>query len=154
MDDIYIRLIKSNFEVPQSLKLKFGDYGLTLRDIITSTRHRLYIASYVIYPNFPWLKEIEELIKRNRYLDLKILVDAEKIRETGIKETPLGEYIKPFKKGTLHMKVIISDGTRGILGSANLTHKGSEENYEIGVYTEGKMCSDLEELFLYLWSVS
>jgi len=60
--------------------------------------------------------------------------------------------IKFFSKGILHMKLIISDGVRCIMGSHNITYNASEENYEVGIYIEGEECYYLERMFICLWN--
>jgi len=146
-------LIKSDFDIPSDLQPKFWDFGLTFRNMISEAKNRIYIASYVAHSGFPWFEELKLIYDRKPNLDLRILIDKEATPNMEIKRLPI-KNIRKFKRGRLHMKVIIVDSCKCIIGSANLTYSASERNYELGVYLEGQECSYVEDLFLYLWDIS
>jgi phosphatidylserine/phosphatidylglycerophosphate/cardiolipin synthase-like enzyme len=50
-------------------------------------------------------------------------------------------------KSLMHAKFVLSDGRRGLLGSANLTSLGLQHHVEIGVPLTASQCRDLEGLF-------
>ena len=146
-----VSLIKSAFQLPSELNIHFLDFGTTLRGMIISTKSRLYIASYVISPDFPFWEDLKNL-KRNKYdVDIKILTGLPPCKQLRNEIFPYAN-IKVFEKGTLHMKLVISDGTKCIIGSHNITYSASEKNYEIGILIEGEECYKLEQLFLHLWN--
>jgi phosphatidylserine/phosphatidylglycerophosphate/cardiolipin synthase-like enzyme len=45
----------------------------------------------------------------------------------------------------MHAKVIISDNTEAIVGSANLTYSGADRNLEIGVRIRGPSVKTLRD---------
>jgi len=149
-----IRLLKSAFELPDDLNARFWDFGLTFKNnIVLSTIDRIYIASYVISPFFPFLEDLKRLKEKKPDTDIKILIDKEANKNFSYNEIPYA-HIKFFDKGTLHMKLVISDGMRCIIGSHNITYSASEENYEVGIYMEGEYCYYLERLFIHLWNTA
>ena len=148
-----IRLLKSDFELPSHLSVYFLDFGLTFREMVLSTSNRLYIASYVVSPAFPFMEDLRKLKEKTPSVDIRILVDATVSENLSVRDIPYAD-VKFFDKGTLHMKLVISDGLRCIIGSHNITYKASEENYEVGIYIEGKDCYYLERLFIHLWNTT
>lgn len=146
-----LKLLKSAFNLPSDLETHFLDFGLTFRDkIVKKTTSRLYIASYVISPFFPFIKDLKQLGTERSSIDIRILIDEKANKDLDFNNMSFAK-VKFFNKGTLHMKLIISDGKRCIVGSHNITYSASEENYEIGVYIEGNLCYYLERMFTYLW---
>ena len=146
-----IKLLKSDFELPSPLNVHFLDFGLTFREMVLSTANRLYIASYVVSLAFPFMEDLRKLKKKNPNIDIRILVDGAVSENLSVRDIPYAD-VKFFGKGTLHMKLVISDGFRCIIGSHNITYSASEENYEVGIYMEGEDCYYLERLFIHLWN--
>ncbi len=146
-----IKLLKSDFELPSNLDAYFLDFGLTFREMVLSTVNRLYIASYVVSPTFPFMKDLQKLKEENPNIDIRILADATIGENLSVRDVSYAD-VKFFNKGILHMKLIISDGLRCIMGSHNITYRASEKNYEVGIYIEGEECHYLERLFIHLWN--
>jgi len=153
MNRNFTALIKSDFDIPLDLQPKFWDFGLTFRNMILEAKNRIYIASYVAHSRFPWFEELKLIYNKKPNLDLRILIDKEATLDIEIKKLPI-KNIRKFTRGRLHMKAIVVDSCKCIVGSANLTYSASERNYELGVYLEGQECTYVEELFLYLWNIS
>ena len=139
-------LLKSNFTLPPDLESRFLDFRETFRGILLNTKNRLYIASYVFSPSFPLLDELKALHRQG--VDVRLLLDSESLSTLpNLKQFP----VKVMQKKTLHMKFIVADGNKCLLGSHNMTFSASERNYELGIYMEGENCFILERLFLFLW---
>lgn len=60
--------------------------------------------------------------------------------------TTLYEYIDDETWTTFHAKVVIADGVRAYLGTANLTHKGLGSNLELGVIFRDDTAARLDAL--------
>jgi len=46
----------------------------------------------------------------------------------------------------LHAKIVISDGEKGYMGSANLSWSGLDENFELGLSLSGSQASAIDAL--------
>ena len=139
-------LLKSNFRLPRDLEARFLDFRETFKDILSKVEDRLYIASYVFTPSFPLLEDLKDLQRRN--IEVRLLLDSQSQATLSAVEMFPTKVVLQKK---LHMKFVVADGSRCILGSHNMTFSASEENYELGVYAEGEICSTLERLFNFLW---
>jgi len=139
-------LLKSNFRLPRDLEGRFLDFRETFKDILSKVKSRLYIASYVFTPSFPLLRDLKDLQQRN--VEVRILLDSRSQATLSAVEMFPTKVVHQKK---LHMKFVVADGSRCIFGSHNMTFSASEENYELGVYAEGEICSILERLFNFLW---
>jgi phosphatidylserine/phosphatidylglycerophosphate/cardiolipin synthase-like enzyme len=58
------------------------------------------------------------------------------------------------RMGPLHAKVIVSDRSEGIVGSANFTGAAMDKNHEIGVHVRGALAEDLAALLDSLFAVT
>ncbi|MEM3186503.1 MAG: phospholipase D-like domain-containing protein [Conexivisphaerales archaeon] len=57
---------------------------------------------------------------------------------------------KDHEKKQLHAKIIVSDRTKALVGSANFSWGGMYSNYEIGLLIEGQVACKLGDITDYL----
>ncbi len=50
----------------------------------------------------------------------------------------------------LHAKIVVADGRRGYLGSANLSGRALDENFEVGTALAANQAKSLDDLVAYL----
>ena len=123
-----------------------------LFELLDSTEHELYIVTYTVSskPKLFWQK-LNSLLDR----EVKIYFIMEGSLEHDRLALELLERLKNywnfnfyiFKEETpLHAKLIVSDGTRAILGSANITGGGLIQNHEIAIYIEGEKAWTLKKM--------
>lgn len=118
-----------------------------LKEIINSSKESILLTVYI-------LKDHSVIGLIENALDRGILVDIFASRD----DKTLDTYISFLQKGydnlhihltdeIMHSKVLISDNSRIIIGSANLTHSGLHRNYELGVVIDSlEMAYELEKL--------
>ncbi len=111
-----------------------------IEELIDSTENSLLITIYILSDR-KILKKIRESLERGISVD--ILVYAPEKNTYGIYNEILRlekEYIdmNVFKVNDtlLHAKVLVSDGKKALISSANLTLGGMLNNYELGVMLE------------------
>lgn len=63
--------------------------------------------------------------------------------ETVAARTHLYEYVDSEYDATIHAKLIMVDGERAYLGTANMTHRGLIENLELGIITQEPLTGEL-----------
>jgi phosphatidylserine/phosphatidylglycerophosphate/cardiolipin synthase-like enzyme len=144
-----------------SLSTEFGNLPSKLRELFYSAERRIVIinpffSSMIIDKIKPSLKEAAKngasIIIITRYLTYEIddkpynsrfvrnLLDEEEIMES----IRLYEYTND-KESTFHAKMVIADN-KAYLGTANLTHKGLEDNLELGMIFRDETVSKLAKL--------
>jgi phosphatidylserine/phosphatidylglycerophosphate/cardiolipin synthase-like enzyme len=113
-----------------------------LLDTIASAQHRLVIVGYML--DSPEIVErITEKASRIRitvHLDRKQTRDNDGASLAAQKMEAAGAIVRFHDEDlyeSLHAKVIIADDTEAIVGSANLTSRGSDRNYELGLLLKG-----------------
>jgi len=105
-------------------------------ELIAGSKKNLLLTAYSL-TNFKVIEKIEECLERGVSVEVYINQDEnntkalEKLEQIRINYPYL--HIKVIASGTLHAKIIVSDQTRVLIGSANLTHSGMLKNYELGV---------------------
>lgn len=125
-----------------------------LLEMLDETENDLYIIMYVISekPENFWMK-LENLLKRN--VKVNFVIEGPKYREHQKVSNILNRFKKEYKsfhlylffdKYPLHAKLLVSDGKRAILGSANISGGGIVQNHEIAVYIEGEKAWTLKKL--------
>ena len=129
-----------------------------LLEMLENTEHDLYILMYTVSskPNNFWMK-LEELLQKNIRIFFALessLKHNDKVMEILDKFNRYDNFHLYFYSGDypLHAKLIVSDGKRAIMGSANITGGGLIQNHEIAVYIEGNKAWTLKKLaqkFIY-----
>jgi len=77
---------------------------------------------------------IDVHVDKKQTEDWQVAVDAaDRLRRSGAVVHMHDEGMRE----SLHAKVIIADGAEAIVGSANLTSRGADRNYEVGVRIRG-----------------
>jgi phosphatidylserine/phosphatidylglycerophosphate/cardiolipin synthase-like enzyme len=144
-----------------SLSKDFGNLPSKLRELFYSADRRIVIinpffSSMIIDKIKPSLKEAAKngasIIIITRYLTyetddkpynsrfVRNLLEEEEIRES----VRLYEYTND-KDSTFHAKMVLADN-KSYLGTANLTHKGLEDNLELGMIFRDETVSKLAKL--------
>ncbi|WP_457628137.1 phospholipase D-like domain-containing protein [Persephonella sp.] len=123
-----------------------------LLEMLENTENDLYILMYTVSskPNNFWMK-LEELLQKK----IKIFFVLESSLEHNDKVMEILDKLKRYDNFhlyfyygdyPLHAKLIVSDGKRAILGSANISGGGLNQNHEIAVYIEGGKAWILKKL--------
>jgi phosphatidylserine/phosphatidylglycerophosphate/cardiolipin synthase-like enzyme len=118
-----------------------------LRDLLTSARERILMVSFAAYTLSDLAADLEDAVGRGCEIDV--------VFETGddssggyadSHSTPFGAVhgIRRWRwptdqreaGGLLHAKVLVVDGGRALVGSANLTYRALHANLEAGVLVE------------------
>lgn len=108
-----------------------------IKELINKSKTNLLITSYVL-SNFETITLIESALERGITIDLfiyKFMLNDniyKKIISLNEKFNGLNLYMSKEYE-FLHSKVLISDKTEILIGSANLTKNGLTTNYELGV---------------------
>ena len=82
------------------------------------------------------------------HVDRKQTMEYGSAMDAASKMEMAGAEVKMHDEGwreSLHAKVIVADGKEAIVGSANLTSRGADRNYEIGVRVRGPSARKLRE---------
>lgn len=116
-----------------------------LEEIVLEAREEILIAAYTISGN---LKDFFRLLERAaaRGVSLSIVVNRFESQSDSVRRFLCGlkkkyPHVSLFSydgEGELHMKVVVADRKRALVGSANLTWRGLTENLELCVLIEGK----------------
>lgn len=121
-----------------------------LDELLSGTKHELVVVGYDVSDR-DVLRRLAELTLRGVAVDL--LLDSKQtslddIRRTwpasvGVARVWATPQVGTRRRLRLHAKVVISDGRKALVGSANLTRSGLRSNIEIGVLLEGPVVRDL-----------
>lgn len=123
-----------------------------LLEVISSSRLRLFIVSFVAY-NIDLIKiALQDAVNRNVKID--ILLESSKAHGGKIDIDSIDEYKRAIPSanvyawnseskssdrwsGAVHAKCAVADGSLAFITSANLTRAGMESNMELGVLVRG-----------------
>lgn len=151
--------------LPPALRERLGDLDQLLRDLILSARTSvLIVAPYLSPAGMRALKNSLGVAAQNgaavRLVTGDLDADEEQNRKA-VRELISGD-VGQLIAGRLrvltaaesmpvllHAKLIVIDGSRGYLGSANLSWRGMESNFEIGVSLGERQAESLEDLISY-----
>jgi phosphatidylserine/phosphatidylglycerophosphate/cardiolipin synthase-like enzyme len=108
-----------------------------IREIIDLTENYLLLTIYIL-SDVKLLKYIEKALEKGVYVDLYVYNPEKRIYGvTNELNTLESKYrrLKIFKiyNAVFHAKVLVSDGKRALIGSANLTRSAMLTNYEMGI---------------------
>ncbi|ACO03206.1 MAG TPA: hypothetical protein DEP48_08290 [Persephonella sp.] len=123
-----------------------------LLEMLDNTAHELFIIMYTISakPENFWNK-LENLLKNS--VQVNFVIEGSIQHST--KTTDILNRLQKYEnfnlyfysdRNPLHAKLIVSDGKRAILGSANISGGGLVQNHEIAVYIEGEKAWTLKKL--------
>ena len=132
------------------------DMRINIKELIRSAKQELIIAAFRL--------DSEELInlileRAKAGVNVQIHLDHGQIDQY---DTPKQAYNRLIENGinvecweedwrhSLHAKVLIADGERAIIGSANLTDRGMDRNIELGVGITGPTVGYLRSAVLTL----
>ncbi len=132
------------------------DMRVSIKEIIRSAKQELIIAAFRL--------DSEELInlileRANAGVNVIIHLDHGQIKDNDYPRiaferlTNSGIDIELWEEDwrhSLHAKVLIADGERAIIGSANLTDRGMDRNIELGVGIRGPTVGFLRSAVLTL----
>lgn len=123
-----------------------------LLEMLDQTEHDLYIMMYTVSgkPDNFWMK-LQELLNKKIKIHFAIessVKHSNKAMEILNRLKRYDNFNLYFYSGDfpLHAKLIVSDGKRAILGSANISGGGLVQNHEIAVYIEGEKAWTLKKL--------
>lgn len=124
-----------------------------LEEVVLEAREEILIAAYTISEN---LKDFFGLLERTaaRGVSISIVVNRFESQPDGVRGFLCGlkkkyPHVSLFSydgRGELHMKVVVADRKRALVGSANLTWRGLTENIELCVLIEGKPARTVAEV--------
>ena len=152
--------------LPQSLRSKFRDLDELIRDLVASATSRLIIVSPYLSPagmsalksgiaisatKGAWIRIVTTGLERPEGLNRQAInVLMQGIEGDAIKKrTRLLTGSEQETLSFLHAKVIVADGARGYLGSANLSRGGLENNFEVGTALTNQQAQALDELVAF-----
>ena len=114
-----------------------------LEDMVLKARQEILIAAYTMSGN---LKDFFKLLEdaATRGVTLRIVVNRLEKQPESVRrflyslsrKYPHAMFFSYEGDGELHMKVIVTDRKKALVGSANLTWKGLIENLELCVFIE------------------
>ena len=139
-DDLVTILIgpsAASLRVPEALVMR-----QSLLDTIDRTERELIVVGFMI--DDPMIVDRISSMASGTIVEVHVdkkqtekfqtaMAAAEKMRRSGAVVTMHDE----GNRESLHAKVVISDSTEAIVGSANLTSRGADRNYEVGVRIRG-----------------
>lgn len=118
-----------------------------VEELIKNADEEITIAAYTIGSGF---SEFFELIEKSASRGVKIKILVNKLSEhphnivnflRRLQKTYPHVHVYNFigkNDGDLHMKVLVTDRMKAVIGSANMTWKGMVENNELGLLIEGE----------------
>lgn len=155
--EIPIADLREKSESTEAVELLFDSAFIrTATDRIKTAKKSIYICAYAWrwYENAP-----EKLIQKFNYevaraaalgLDIRAILD-QRTQATLIKGYGINTRVYPTDRA-LHTKAILVDDNCLLIGSHNLTERGTAENYEISVaISEPNSCLLFKEYFLRMW---
>lgn len=124
-----------------------------ISDLIDLSYNSLTLTIFLLFDPKIWIKiksAVERRVKVEIFIyeqhDTKYRGLIDEVIEYSFRNP---SYLKVHKTNDdyIHSKVIIADGSKVYLGSANLTQNGLSQNYELGVFVKNKdFAFDLEKI--------
>lgn len=113
-------------------------FSSSIKSLIESSNDVILLTAYIISEENV-VKYIINALERGVSVNI-FMNDSDQIKNSSVLLKLGNEFhnlrIFKIKEAMLHSKVLISDGSKLIIGSANLTHSGLYRNYEIGLLIE------------------
>lgn len=161
MSDLYCTWTHRT-ELPASLKSQFGDLDFFVSDIIAKARARLLIvAPYLSVPGLTRLKgPLAAAASNGAWIRVVTSAVTDRVSWNSKAVRALvadhdGEIIRKRLRLLcghetsdifIHAKVVVADGLRGYLGSANVSEAGFDKNFEVGVSLSLDQATTFERL--------
>ena len=136
---------------------KWIGYGIrsslsVIQELMANTKNELALTVYII-SSMSIVNSIEACLDRGIHVEIFIYspelrtnnAAMERIREIRTKY----EYLSLHEVTTdvLHAKILVSDGKRVLIGSANPTYSGMVRNYEMGLLLDdGRIANNIIDL--------
>lgn len=144
---------------PNSFKLNARKTNIAVNEMITAAKDSITITGYSISDYFSEI--INEIIDKSRkgiYVNFYINDLNSKKEQLDKLMLYRGRYLKVYeynkstdRMAALHAKVIVVDGYKTFISSANLSYHGMEGNIELGVLIDSnKKAKNVEELLKQL----
>ena len=136
-----------------------GDQRLTaavLHELVVHARERILLVSFAAYTLAELATDLEEAVQRGCEVDVVFETEEDSAGAySGPQSKPFGSVtgarrwrwpIDQRSPGAvLHAKLLVVDGCRALVGSANLTHRALTANLEAGVLIEDdELAAELE----------
>ncbi len=129
-----------------------GEQRLTaavLHDLVTGADARILLVSFAAYTLTELAADLEAAVQRGCLVDVVFETEADSAGAySGPHSRPFGavEGVRRWRwpadqrivGALLHAKVVVVDGRRALVGSANLTHRALTANLEAGVLIEDR----------------
>lgn len=142
------------------IRARFGDLDGHLRGLLSSARSRLVIL--MPYLSRVGVESLRPAIAASAQRGVAIRLVCDPTQDSfvadglaALVEGADGELIRLRVRvlrprteavGFAHAKLVVVDGERGYLGSANFSRRGLEKNFELGVALARQEAADLERL--------
>lgn len=152
--------------LPRQMRGRFRDLDQSLRKLMSETSERLLMVSPYLGPagmvtlrdpiavacsRGAWVRLVTGEIRNKQGMNHQAILT--------LLEGPSGSIIRTrlrVLEGTedlpvlIHAKIVVSDGQRGYIGSANLSARALEENLELGVPLSSGQSKAIEDLVVLL----
>lgn len=146
--------------LPEELRLRFRDLDHLCRELVASASNRVTLVSPFWSPHGIAALSSSLAVAAERGALVRFVVDSgvsvESLRASlaGVADLQGGMTLLNqlrVMRGTdlftfIHAKLILIDGIKGYLGSANFTAGGLERNFELGVRLDATQAGALEQL--------
>lgn len=124
-----------------------GDQRLTaavLHELIASARHRILLVSFAAYTLTDVAADLKLAVERGCTVDVVFETEADSAGTYAAPKSHPFQGIESIRRwrwpgsyrepgAVLHAKLLVVDGRRALVGSANLTHRALTANLEVGV---------------------
>lgn len=153
-------------KLPPDLRGRFRDLDHFLRDLVSSATERLLIVSPYLGPagmamlraamavsaeQGAWIRFVTADLTAVDGINRRALAVLLEGREGRIIRTRMRVLTgSPEFPVLLHAKIVVVDARRGYLGSANLSGRALDENFEVGTALAAIQAKALDDLVAYL----
>lgn len=121
--------------------------GAVLADLISSARERVLLVSYAAYTLTSVAAVLSAAVEQGCIVDVVFEAEEDSGGDYSGPSVPFGAVAgirrwrwpadhRPSGGAALHAKLLVVDGRRALVGSANLTHRALTANLEAGVLIE------------------
>lgn len=131
--------------------------GAVLADLISSARERVLLVSYAAYTLTSVAAVLSAAVEQGCIVDVVFETEEDSGGDYSGPSVPFGAVAgirrwrwpadhRPSGGAALHAKLLVVDGRRALVGSANLTHRALTANLEAGVLIEDpEVATQLEQ---------
>ena len=120
---------------------------LVIDDLLRNAKEEILISVFQLGESMEIMKTVESAASKgkrvvfviNRLLEHPIsVINSLRKLQKEYNNVRVYNFTDKAKNGNLHMKVLVVDRAKAVIGSANLTWCGMVKNQELGVLIEGK----------------